>query len=235
MRQIVFKKMVLFDDLISLFYPRLCAGCNIPLVRGEEVICLSCLADLPRTNYHFNNENPVFQIFIGRANISQATSFCRFDKGGRLQHLLHQLKYKGNREVGRKMGILFGYDLIQSVLYQDIEAIIPVPLHHEKEKKRGFNQSVEICNGLSESMHCPVILRNLIREVHTSSQTRKGRFERWENVSGIFSIKNAALLTGKHILLVDDVVTTGATLEACCEALLRVPGVKVSIATLACA
>ncbi len=227
--------MMLFDDLISLFYPRLCAGCNTPLVKGEEVLCLNCLADLPRTNYHFSKENPVFLAFTGRINIELATSFCRFDKGGRLQHLLHQLKYKGNREVGHKLGMLFGFDLIQNSLFQEIDAIIPVPLHPKKEKKRGFNQSVEICKGLSESMQRPLITGNLIREVDTASQTRKGRFERWENVSGIFSVKKGRLLTSKHLLLVDDVVTTGATLEACCEPLLEIPGVKVSIATLACA
>lgn len=227
--------MTLFDDLISLFYPRLCAGCNTPLVKGEETLCLNCLADLPRTNYHLHDNNPIYQVFIGRANITLATSFCCFDKGGRLQHILHQLKYKGNREVGRKMGILFGYDLIQMPLYLDIDAIIPVPLHPKKEKKRGFNQSVEICKGLSESMNRPLIIGNLVREIHNASQTRKGRFERWENVSGIFNVKNGTLLTGKHLLLVDDVVTTGATLEACCEPLLKIPGVRVSIATLASA
>ena len=227
--------MTRFDDLISLFYPQLCAGCNTSLVKGEEVLCLHCLADLPRTNYHLFPENPVFQLFIGRANITLASSFCRFDKGGRLQHLLHQLKYKGNCEVGIKMGILFGYDLLQSPPYQNIDAIIPVPLHPKKEKKRGYNQSAEICKGLADSMNRPVISGNLVKEVHTSSQTRKGRFERWENVSGIFIVKNESLLAGKHLLLVDDVVTTGATLEACCEPLLKISGVRVSIATLASA
>jgi ComF family protein len=227
--------MTLFDDLVSLFYPRLCAGCNTPLVKGEDVLCLNCLADFPRTNYHLVEDNPVYQIFIGRANITLATSFCHFDKGGHLQHLLHQLKYKGNLEVGRKMGVLFGHDLIQSSNYQDIDAIIPVPLHRKREKKRGYNQSVEICKGLSESMNRPLILNCLVREIHTASQTRKGRFERWENVSGIFNVKNGASLIGKHLLLVDDVVTTGATLEACCEPLLNIPEVKVSIATIACA
>jgi len=227
--------MTLFDDFISLFYPRLCAGCNTPLVKGEDVLCLNCLADLPRTNYHVFKDNPVFHIFMGRSNITLAASFCSFDKGGRLQHLLHQLKYKGNHEVGRKMGKLFGYDLIQTLLYQDIDAILPVPLHPQKEKKRGFNQSVEICNGMSEMMNRPIILGNLVRELYTSSQTRKGRFERWENVSGIFNVKNETSLIGKHLLLVDDVVTTGATLEACCEPLLKIPGVRVSIATIASA
>ena len=227
--------MSIFDDLISLFYPRLCAGCDHPLVRGEEVLCLNCLADLPRTNDYLTRENPVFQMFTGRVNIDCAASFCRFDKGGRLQHLIHELKYKGNTAIGFKMGILFGYDLMQNSLYHDIDAIIPVPLHPKKEKKRGYNQSVEICKGLAESMKKPIIRGCLVREVHTSSQTLKGRFERWENVSGIFSVKNSASLTNKHLLLVDDVVTTGATLEACCEPLLKIPGVKVSIATLASA
>jgi len=227
--------MIFLEDLIALFYPRFCAGCNSSLVKGEDVLCLNCLADLPRTNYHLNCENHVFQQFAGRVRIELATSFCRFDKGGRLQHLLHQLKYKGNREVGHKMGLIFGYDLNQSTRYRTIDAIIPVPLHPKKERKRGFNQSVEICKGLSQAMDRPLILGNLIREVHTDSQTLKGRFERWENVSGIFSVKNGASLTGKHLLLVDDVVTTGATLEACCIPLLEIPGVKVSIATLATA
>ena len=227
--------MKLFDDLISLFYPQLCAGCNSPLVKGEEVLCLNCLADLPRTNYHFNRENPVSQLFIGRVNITMASSFCRFDKGGRLQHLLHQLKYNGNHEVGFKMGVLFGYELIQNSLYQDIDAIIPVPLHPKKERKRGYNQSAEICKGLAQSMNRPIITGNLVRKIYTPSQTRLGRFERWENVNGIFSVKKGDSLTGKHLLLVDDVVTTGATLEACCEPLLKIQGVRVSIATLASA
>ena len=227
--------MSLTDDFISLFYPRLCAGCSTPLIKGEEILCLHCLADLPRTNYHLFIENPVFGIFTGRVNITYATSFCRFDKGGRLQHLLHQLKYKGNCEVGRKLGLLFGYDLFQSELYKDIDVIIPVPLHPEKEKKRGYNQSAEICKGISESMNRPLVQGNLIREYAKTSQTSKGRFERWENVSGIFNVKNGASLSGKHLLLVDDVVTTGATLEACCEPLLRIPGVRISIATIATA
>ena len=227
--------MIFLEDLIALFYPRLCAGCNSSLVKGEDVLCLNCLADLPRTNYHLQGENPVFQQFTGRARIELATSFCRFDKGGRLQHLLHQLKYKGNREVGHKMGLIFGVDLNQSTRYCTIDAIIPVPLHPKKEKKRGFNQSAEICKGLSQAMARPLILGNLIREVHTDSQTRKGRFERWENVSGIFSVKDGASLMDKHLLLVDDVVTTGATLEACCIPLLKIAGVRVSIATLATA
>jgi ComF family protein len=128
---------------------------------------------------------------------------------------------------------MFGNDLIQNKQFHEIDAIIPVPLHPRKQRSRGYNQSTEICSGISKSMNRPIITGNLIRQVHTSSQTMKGRYERWENVDGIFKVKNSAALSGKHLLLVDDIITTGATMEACCQPLLAIPGVKVSIAALA--
>lgn len=225
--------MRFLDDLLSLFYPRLCAGCGTSLVLGESVLCLNCLADLPRTGFHHLKENPVYQIFIGRVSIQLATSFCRFDKGGRLQHLLHALKYQGNREVGQKLGHLMGIELSHELDYQQIDAVIPVPLHPKKERKRGFNQSIEICTGLAKAMNKPLILGNLVRDLHTESQTFKGRFERWENVCGIFSVRDPSLFSGKHLLLVDDVITTGATLEACCLPLLEIKGITVSLASIA--
>lgn len=227
--------MKLLDDFISLFYPNICTGCNNPLVGGEHQICLNCLADLPVTGFEKIIDNPVAKIFWGRAEITYATAFCRFDKGGKLQHILHQLKYKGNKEVGQKLGAIYGFRLIQTSFYKEIDAIIPVPLHPKKERARGFNQSNEIGRGMAEAMGKPLITNNLIRDVHTESQTRKGRFERWENVSGIFEVRNETELAGKHLLLIDDVVTTGATLEACTQVLLKVKDVKVSIATLATA
>ena len=225
--------MSVLNDLLSLFFPQLCAGCNTPLVKGEDILCLNCLTDFPKTNYSDGIDNPVALHFLGKVRINYATSFCHFDKGGRVQHLLHQLKYKGRKEIGYKMGILFGFDLIQSLQFQEIDAIVPVPLHPRKQRSRGYNQSTEICRGISESMSKPLISGNLIRRIHTSSQTLKGRYERWENVSGIFLVKNSDAFAGKHILLVDDVITTGATLEACCHPLLEIPGVRVSIAALA--
>lgn len=223
------------DDFISLFYPRLCAGCGIALVRGEEVICLNCLADLPKTNFHKVAENPVQQLFVGRTTIVGATSFCHFDKGGRVQHLLHELKYKGNFAVGQKMGYLMGCDLIENELFCDVDAIVPVPLHPKREKIRGYNQSAAIGAGLSRSMNRPMVTDTLIRPIGSLSQTRKGRYERWENVNGIFRVNNQDIFAGKHLLLVDDVVTTGSTIEACCVPLLQIAGVRVSVATLACA
>ena len=224
---------MLFEDFISLFYPRLCAGCHTALVHGEEVICLGCLADLPKTGFEKITDNPVAQLLWGRANIWLATSFCSFDKGGIMQHLMHQLKYKGSREVGEKLGMLFGTDLIKCSPYQDIELLVPVPLHPKREFKRGYNQSAEIGKGMSEAMGKPLISGNLIRNHYSASQTSKGRFERWENVKELFSVKNPVMFEGRHLLLIDDVVTTGSTLEACAQVLLKITGTTVSIATLA--
>jgi ComF family protein len=225
--------MSLFTDLLNLFFPLLCAGCHTPLVKGEDVLCLGCLADLPKTHFKNFTTNPVADIFIGRANITYGNAFCQFDKGGKVQYLIHQLKYRGKREIGYRLGFLFGYELIQIIEFQEIDAVIPVPLHKKKQRKRGYNQTIEICKGISEAMNKPLITGNLIRKKHTSSQTSKGRFDRWENVSGIFDVKNTNELEGKHLLLVDDVITTGATLDSCCAELLKISGVKVSVAALA--
>ena len=225
----------LLDDLLSLFYPRLCAGCQTPLVKGEEVLCLECMADLPKTGFEKVTDNPVAQIFWGRADIRLATSFCTFDKGGIVQHLMHQLKYKGSREIGVKLGLLFGSDLIKSKPYREIELLIPVPLHPKRERKRGYNQSAEIGQGMSTAMGIPLLNGTLIRNHYSDTQTHKGRFERWENVRELFCVQKPELLAGKHLLLVDDVVTTGATLEACASEVLKISGTTVSVATIACA
>jgi ComF family protein len=223
----------LLDDFIILFYPSLCAGCQASLVRGEEVICICCQADLPKTGFEKIMDNQVSQLFWGRAEIQLATAFCGFDKGGIMQHFMHQLKYKGSKEVGEMLGKLLGNDLKSSRPYLEIDLIIPVPLHPKRERKRGYNQSTEIGRGISAAMNKPLITGNLIRNHYSETQTNKGRFERWENVKELFSVKNPESLEGKHILLIDDVVTTGSTLEACANVLLKVPGVRVSIATLA--
>ncbi len=223
----------MFQNLISFIYPRICAGCGKVLVGGERHICLNCLADLPVTGFEDDNDNPVAKIFWGRVEITHATAFCHFDKGGKLQHMLHQLKYKGNYNVGQQLGALLGYRLVQSSYFKDIDAIVPVPLHPKKEKKRGYNQSAEIGKGVAEIMNKPLILKNLARKKYSETQTLKGRFERWENVAGIFEIRDKIVLEGKHLLLIDDVVTSGATLEACSQTLLKVKDVRVSIATIA--
>ena len=221
------------EDFLSLFYQRLCNGCGRPLFSSEEVICTRCLFKLPQTNFHLHKDNPVSKIFWGRVPLYSATSFLFFNKGGIVQNLMHRLKYKNRPGVGIYLGKQFGFQLADSPLYKDVDFIVPVPLHPKKERIRGYNQSAMIAAGLEKSMKAVAVTDNLIRKIHTSSQTKKSRYSRWENVKGIFELKNRAQFTHKHILLVDDVITTGATLEACCETLLQVPGIKLSVASLA--
>lgn len=225
-----------FDDFTELFFPRICMVCSLSLLRNEELVCLHCLHDLPRTNFHLEERNPVAELFYGRVFVERATAFYAFSKGSRYQKLIHALKYKGMRDVGVLMGRHFAIDLLDSPHFASVDLICPVPLHPKKEKKRGYNQSEYIAKGMAERMGKPLSVGNLVRLVDTASQTRRGRYERWENVEGIFAVRDTEGFAGKHILLVDDVVTTGSTLEACAATLLgSVPGIRVSIATLGCA
>jgi len=221
------------SDFINLFFPNLCQACGKSLIKNEHILCLSCLHKLPKTNFHMHENNPISRIFWGRANIHAATSFLFFNKGGQVQKLIHQLKYKANTETGRYLGELLGNDLKKSKLFKDIDVIIPVPLHKKKLHKRGFNQSEIISEGISNSMQVPINIHSLQRLEHTETQTKKTRYSRWENVKGKFGIIDLAGLEGKHILLIDDVLTTGATLESCAQTLLEIPQVTVSMATLA--
>lgn len=220
-------------DFLNLFFPDNCSACGNPLVAQEKVICMSCLFKLPKTNFHLQDENPISRIFWGRVRLETATSFLFFNKGGNVQELIHQLKYRGKKNVGRFLGKSFGTDLSKSQLFNSVDCIVPVPLHPKKEKKRGFNQSLVISEGISEAIQKPVLNDNLIRLVHTSTQTKKSRYSRWENVKDVFGITSPDLLEKKHVLLVDDVLTTGATLESCAQKILQIEGAKVSIATLA--
>ncbi len=223
-----------FSDFISLIYPRVCLACGESLFKQEDCICSKCIYYLPKTNFHKEKENAVSQLFWGRVNIQTATAFYFFKKQSRVQNLLHQLKYKGQKEVGVKIGNLYGQELKIDQKYNDVNLIIPVPLHPDKEKKRGYNQSEMFALGLSKSMDAPCDSKLLIRNHASETQTKKSKYERWENVNSIFEITDEARLKDKHILLVDDVITTGATIEACAQHLLSVPGTRVSIAAIAC-
>ena len=192
-----------------------------------------CLADLPKTGFAKIKDNPVAQLFWGRADIQLATAFCSYDKGGIMQSFLHRLKYKGCREIGEKLGMLLGTELIQCIPYNEIDLLVPVPLHPKREHQRGYNQSAVIAGGVSAAMNKPLIEGNLLRNCYTQTQTNKGRFERWENVKELFNVRQPEQFEAKHLLLIDDVVTTGSTLESCAQALLKVAGTKVSVATLA--
>jgi ComF family protein len=218
-----------------LFFPRLCVVCGARLIEQEQWICLHCLHHIPRTNFHLDGENRVAQLFYGRVQIESATSFFYFSKGSKYQSLLHTLKYKGMKELGAEIGKHFAIDLMQSEVFSSVDIVCPVPLHPSKEKKRGYNQSWWIASGIARQMQKELSADNLKRVTATETQTRKSRFERWQNVEGIFELSDPEAFSGKHVLLVDDVVTTGSTLEACAQTILSQTGAKVSIVTLATA
>jgi len=223
----------IFDDILELFYPQLCITCGERLISQEKFLCMKCWFDLPVSNFHLNEENKVAQLFWGRVQIDHATSYFHYRKGSRYQKLIHFIKYNGMKDLGQEAGNRFGHILRESEQFKQADWIVPVPLHPKKEKKRGFNQSEWIARGIADAMKKPLLMNNLHRKIFTSTQTRKNRFERWQNVDGIFGVKNPAEFENRHVLLVDDVVTTGSTLEACAYELLKINGTKVSIATLA--
>lgn len=221
-------------DFFNLFFPDLCTVCNSHLVYQEQYICTKCLYNLPKTNYHLEGDNPVSKLFWGRTKIEQATAYFSFSKGSDYQHMMHKFKYHGNKEIGYVLGKAFGNQIRQTA-YNEVDLVIPVPLHKSKLKKRGYNQSEWIGKGLAEGLQKPLETKAFIRAIATETQTRKSRYERWKNVEKIFQVTHKHKLEGKHILLVDDVVTTGSTLEACTNVLLKLEGTKVSVATLAVA
>jgi len=225
----------IIDSLLYLLYPQLCLTCGNSLVEGETVICGHCENSLPRTRFHDDSDNLVSQLFWGRVDLLAATSFLFFRRKGIVQQLMHQFKYKGEKEVGQYLGKLFAQELLDTKSFAETDCIVPVPLHPDKQKKRGYNQSEEIAKGMSAAMNVPLKTDLIERAVFTSSQTKKSRFNRWENVSSVFVIPNPEKVDFKNILIVDDVVTTGATLEACAQKFIEDTQSKVSIATLAVA
>jgi len=187
---------------------------------------------LPETGYCIGEKNPVAELFYGRLNIEGAMALLFFDKGSKYRQLLYQLKYRDRREVGSFLGKLIG-SRIQKSGFNSFDMIIPVPLHKAKFRRRGYNQSTIIANGISDILKKPVNEGILIRKIYTPTQTRRGRYDRWKNVEGIFDCSNTQLLENKHVLLVDDVVTTGSTMEAAGSCLLKIPGLKLSVTAAA--
>jgi ComF family protein len=220
------------EGFISLFYPKFCFACGNSLLGNEKVICTYCMHTLPETGFHNHPDNPVEKLFWGRIKVENATALLFYEKQSKYGHLLHEFKYKGYREIGFFLGELYGSRLLPTK-FNEVDLIIPIPLHYAKLRSRGYNQSEIFGQGLSESMKKPIYANALKRNVFTSTQTRKGRYDRWKNVEGIFKVIKPEVLKNKHILLIDDVVTTGATLEAAGEALLNIEGTRLSVAALA--
>ncbi|OJJ20500.1 competence protein [marine bacterium AO1-C] len=235
----------LLGDFLALIFPEFCACCNESLLKGETQICTKCRYDLPITNYHLHRQNILSQRFWGKLPIEYAFAYLKFTKGGKVQKILHDLKYNGNQEIGIMLGKWYGQILVDAGLAkldanevakeQVFQVILPIPLHKAKLRKRGFNQSDCFAEGLSSTMGIPWHSDALKRNKATKTQTRKGRMERWQNVENIFEVTSHEVIEDKHVLLVDDVVTTGSTLEACAQAILNAGAAKISIATLAVA
>lgn len=223
------------NDILNLFFPELCLICNENLIEGEHAICKKCLNDIPKTNYHLQHSNPVEKKFWGKADIFRGTSYYFFSKGSPFQKLLHELKYRNNQEIGEVLGKYAALDLLESEDFKTVDIIIPIPLHIRKLQKRGYNQSEVIAKGLSAIMNIPVNTTTLSREKDTLTQTKKAVFERYENTFDIFKLTNSENIMGKHVLLVDDVLTTGSTIEAAVHALQQCGNVKISIFTIAVA
>lgn len=227
--------MNLFKHFINLLFPRTCAACGNLLLENETTVCTTCRFLLPKTGYENNPNNPLAQKFFGQMPFNAVSAEFFFSKNGKVQHLIHGLKYNHCRENGIFLGQEIGKSLLNSPNYSGIDYLLPIPLHPKKEKIRGYNQSHVIAQGISEIMTVPIAENCLVRSIFTDTQTKKSREERWDNVKDVFEIKNPSQIAGKHVLLIDDVLTTGATLMSAGQTLMQVNGIKISVVTAACA
>ena len=224
---------MILNHLINVLFPKVCFGCLNILSDNEHLICTSCRHDLPLTNYHINNINTLKKVFYGRVNIENATALLLFEKKGIVQQLLYQLKYKGQENIGAFFGKWLGHELAAIKNYQTIDIVIPVPLHKRKQRKRGFNQAAKFGIEIAEALG--VVYRDnvLIKITNTETQVFKNRMARWQQNTTTFTLENSALIANKHILLVDDIITTGATVESCVNVLNLAENIKVSVASMA--
>jgi ComF family protein len=219
------------DSFLHLLFPHVCTGCGSDILNEESVLCMRCMDAMPETNFEIHPNNPVEKTFWGRMPLVGATAQFYFTKESLMQQLMHQFKYKRNKELGLQLGRIMGEQIKRSGRFE-ADALIPLPLFPAKEKRRGYNQATVLCEGMAETMNIPVLDKVIIRPQHTETQTKKGRIERWKNMEGKFILSDPEAIRNKHLLLVDDVVTTGATLEACGNELLQAVGVRLSVATL---
>jgi ComF family protein len=197
------------------------------------MVCNHCYVTLPKSNFHTEENSELERVFAGRVPLVKAGSYYLFEKSGKVQKLLHSIKYKSNKALAEQLGEWYAQSLKECNEIANADIIIPVPLHPKKQKQRGFNQSEEFAKGLSKEFNIPLNTTNLIRNAYTETQTRKRKFERWENVKDKFELKDPDALTNKTVVLVDDVITTGATIDACYEALSKAKGIKINVLSLA--
>lgn len=218
--------------MLHLAFPHVCEGCGTDSLQEDHLLCLRCLSTLPATNFSPYPENPIEQMFWGRMAVDSATALYYFTKGSMMQELVHQVKYRSNKQLGLYLGELMGSALVESTRFTSVDALIPLPLHPSKEHKRGYNQSALLCEGIARVMRKPILTDVVARPEETETQTKKNRVERWQNMQGKFKLVDASAIEGKHVLLIDDVITTGATLEACGREILEAKNLRLSVATL---
>jgi len=220
------------NDFLHLFFPHHCEGCGSDVIQENHLLCLHCHAKLPETGFFNLPGNPVEKNFYGRLKIEAAGAAYYFTKDSLMQHLITQLKYHGKKEIGESLGSMTGQALMQAERFTNIDCIVPLPLNEKKQQKRGYNQAAAIAEGIAAITSKPMIQHAVTRKLFTETQTKKDRVHRWQSMQEVFDVKHPSILENKHVLLVDDIVTTGATLEACGSEMLKVPGVKLSIATV---
>lgn len=225
----------MLQSVINLFFPKVCYACHDLLNDNEQDICTDCRNNLPVTNFHFNDDDTVLKVFYGRVKIEHATALLRFEKKGMVQQLIHGLKYKGQEEIGVFLGDWLGGELKTVQAYEDIDVVIPVPLHKKKLKKRGYNQVSKFGQQIAAALNIPYIDQVLLKETNTESQVLKKRLARWNDNNELFTLQNKNTIANKHILLVDDLITTGATMEACITILNQAENIKISVASMAIA
>ncbi len=225
----------MFKNIINLFFPPVCAGCHSFLMSNENVICTLCRHNIPLTNHHKNPENEAFKKFYGRIPVEYASALLYFHKKGIVQELIHNLKYKGQQEIGTVLGTWYAEDLKDLAIIRSVDEIISVPLHKRKLRERGYNQVANFGNALSKGLNIPYNPNVLIRTIYSKTQSKKNLLGRTEGMLHTFDVNFSEKNHNKHFLLIDDVITTGSTLEACSRALMKIPGAKISIVCMAMA
>lgn len=225
----------MIKNLLNLFFPEVCYACSNLLTDNEKEICISCRHELPVTNYHFNNDSTIKNSFSGRVKLELATSLFHFEKKGIVQQLIHNLKYKKQENIGATLGKWLGTELSKIEQYKNIDIVIPVPLHKQKLKKRGYNQVALFGKEIAKALNADYVDDVLIKVTNTKTQVFKNRISRWTRNNEVFAIENVSKINNKHILLVDDIITTGATIEACANMLNNAQNIQISIATMAIA
>ena len=225
----------ILSDIWKLFFPPCCLLCGSRLSGNESHVCLKCLVRLPRTRFHHQEGNALEKNFWGKFPVKRASACFHYAKGSDVSRLVYGLKYDGNWRLGIFLGKCMANELLPDGFFRDVDYVIPVPLHERKRKERGYNQSEMLAQGISEVTGIPVFKGLIVRKRYTETQTHKGSYERWTNVEGVFECVSAEELVGKHVLFVDDVLTTGATMVACADALGSIPGLQISVLALAMA